>query len=121
MKPPSPPRRAAGFSTTDAPIKTGDTAGDFAGMRNPLGLTFAAITSCRGSPMALLTRQRVNHALRRPEHWRYTQETTAQTRAGHLLLRAQREPERRATSSSGVTQYGVNLRMTRQTGILINA
>ncbi|MBA2412602.1 MAG: hypothetical protein H0V63_07215 [Burkholderiaceae bacterium] len=112
------------FSTSDAPIKTNDVAGDFSGMRNPLwtdfrgdhflprfadGVTHAAAAETRAAPSRSVAFYAGVDGFKLPENNLYT------ARIGVL-------PERpRDFKFWSDDNPGVNLRMNRQTGILIDA
>ncbi|MBA3254205.1 MAG: hypothetical protein M3496_12780 [Pseudomonadota bacterium] len=112
------------FSTSDAPIKTNDAAGDFAGMRNPLwtdfrgdhflprfvdGITHEAARESRAAPSRSLAVFAGENGFKLAEDNLYT------ARIGVLP----EGPRDFKYWSDG--NPGVNLRMNRQTGILINA
>lgn len=111
------------FSTSDAPIKTNDVAGDFAGMRNPLwtdfrgdhflprfadGITHQAARESRDAPSRDVAWFAGEDGFKLPEDNLYT------ARIGLF-------PERPRDFKFWSDDPGVNLRMNRQTGILINA
>lgn len=112
------------FSTSDAPIKTNDVAGDFAGMRNPLwndfrgdhflprfveGITHAAAVESRAVPPRALA------VFAGPDGFKLAEDNLYTARIDVVP----NGPRNFKFWSDG--NPGVNLRMNRQTGILIDA
>lgn len=112
------------FSTSDAPVKTNDIAGDFAGMRNPLwtdfrgdhflprfadGITHDAARESRAAPERRLAKYAGENGFRLDQDNLYTARINVMPEG----------PRDFKFWSDG--NPGVNLRMNRQTGILINA
>ncbi|HKO68778.1 MAG TPA: hypothetical protein VJU53_13330 [Burkholderiaceae bacterium] len=112
------------FSTSDAPIKTNDVAGDFVGMRNPLwtdfrgdhflprfadGITHEAAQETRAVPPPLLAAFAGDNGFKLPMDNLFT---------ARIDVFPERPRDFRFWSDDNP---GVNLRMNRQTGILIDA
>ncbi|MGZ8993882.1 MAG: hypothetical protein ACXW16_07700 [Burkholderiaceae bacterium] len=112
------------FSTSDAPIKTNDVAGDFAGMRNPLwndfrgdhflprfadGITHTAEVESRAVPPRALA------VFAGPDGFKLAEDNLYTARINVMP----EGPRDFKFWSDG--NPGVNLRMNRQTGILIDA
>lgn len=112
------------FSTSDAPIKTNDVAGDFAGMRNPLwndfrgdhflprfadGITHEAARESRAVPARALAVFAGANGFKLDEDNLYT---------ARINVLPEGPRDFRFWSDGNP---GVNLRMNRQTGILIDA
>ena len=112
------------FSTSDAPVKTNDVVGDFAGMRNPLwtdfrgdhflprfaeGIVHEAARETRAAPSRTLA------MFAGPNGFKLAQDNLFTARINVL-------PEKpRDFKFWSDDNPGVNLRMSRQTGILIDA
>lgn len=107
------------MGTTQAPVKTGDVAGDFAGFRNPLwtdfrgdhflprfdeGVTHAAPAEARSAPPAAAAWFAGDAGFRLPDNNLYTARMAA----------APQKPR------DFPLWEDVNVRMTRQTGILVD-
>lgn len=112
------------FSTSDAPVKTNDVAGDFAGMRNPLwtdfrgdhflprfadGITHEAARETRAAPSRTLALFAGDNGFKLAQDNLFTARI-------NVLPETPRDFKFWSDSNPGV-----NLRMNRQTGILINA
>jgi hypothetical protein len=112
------------FSTSDAPIKTSDVAGDFPGMRNPLwtdfrgdhfmprfvdGITHAAAPESRAVPSRALAVFAGANGFKLPEDNFFTARI-------NVLPQGPRDFKFWSDANPGV-----NLRMNRQTAILIDA
>jgi hypothetical protein len=112
------------FSTSDAPVKTNDVAGDFLGMRNPLwtdfrgdhflprfadGITHEATQETRAVPARALAVFAGDNGFKLPEDNLYT---------ARINVLPEGPRDFRFWSDGNP---GVNLRMNRQTGILIDA
>jgi hypothetical protein len=112
------------FSTSEAPVKTNDVAGDFAGMRNPLwtdfrgdhflprfvdGITHEAAQETRAVPSRALAVFAGPTGFKLPEDNLYTARIS-------VLPETPRDFKFWSDSNPGI-----DLRMNRQTGILIDA
>lgn len=111
------------FSTSDAPVKTNDIAGDFPGMRNPLwtdfrgdhflprfadGITHQAVRESRDAPSNTVAWFAGEDGFKLEDNNLYT---------ARIGVFAERPRDFKFWSD----EPGVDLRMNRQTGILINA
>lgn len=107
------------MGTTEAPVKTGDVAGDFAGFRNPLWTDF------RGDHFLPRFDEGVTHAA--PAESRSAPPNAVAWFAGDAGFRLPRDnlyTARMAAAPLTPREFplweGVNVRMTRQTGILVD-